>query len=65
MHDESHDGLEVVSVERDLRLLGHVDTTGMPRPLAIPQTLKTLAPIGRLKSIHSSCKTAKQTSNYQ
>ena len=53
MHDEAHDGFEVVAVEGDLRLLGHVYPAGVPSALAAPQPLKTLAAVGRLKRVHS------------
>ena len=49
MHDESHDGLEVVSMEGDLGLLGHVHVSGMPGTLTVPQSLHPLTTVGRLE----------------
>ena len=57
MHDEAHDSLEVVAVERHLGLLRHVHVSGMPGPLAVTETLYPLAAIGRLKCVHSPSKT--------
>ncbi len=53
MHDEAHDGFEVVSMKCDLRLLGHVDASGVPGPLAVPQPLQPLATIGGLECVYS------------
>ena len=49
VHDESHDGLEVVSMEGHLRLLGHVHASGVPGPLAVPQSLHPLAAVWGLE----------------
>ncbi len=53
MHDEAHDCLEVVTMEGDLRLLGHVHPAGVPGPLAVPDPLQTLAAIGRLEELRT------------
>ena len=39
IHDEAHDGPEVMAVKGHLRGLGHVDVTCVPRPLGVPQAL--------------------------
>ena len=52
MHDEAHDGLEVVSMEGDLALLRHVHSAGMPRPPAAANPLDPLASIGGLESVY-------------
>ena len=49
VHDESHDGLEVVSVEGHLRLFGHVHAPGVPGPFAVPQSLHPLAAVRGLE----------------
>ena len=49
VHDESHDGLEVVSMEGHLGLLRHMHAAGMPRSLAVTQTLHPLTTVGRLE----------------
>ena len=51
LHDESHDSLEVVSMEGDLGLLGHVHTSGVPGTctLTVPQSLHPLTAVGRLE----------------
>ena len=51
MHDEAHDGLEVVSVEGHLTLFGHVDPTGVPRPPATPHALHAFPAVWRLKRV--------------
>lgn len=61
MHDEAHDGLEVVSMEGDLRLLGHVNPASVPGPLAVPKTLQPLTSIGRLEVSHSLRKARRKT----
>ena len=61
VHDEAHDGLEVVSVEGHLRLLGHVDTSGVPRPLAVAQSLQPLAGWNSVTPWENLNKTNKQT----
>ena len=53
MHDEADDGLEVVAMEGDLALLGHVHSPGMPGATATADTLHPLPPIGRLKCVDS------------
>ena len=57
MHDESHDGLEVVSMEGHLRLLGHVHASGMPGALAVPQPLHPLTAVGGLERVRTPGKT--------
>ena len=39
IHDEAHDGPEVMAVEGHLGGLGHVDMTRVPRPFGVPQAL--------------------------
>lgn len=51
MHDEAHDGLEVVAVEGHLTLFGHVDPPGMPCSPATPHSLHTLPPVRRLERV--------------
>ena len=54
MHDEAHDGLEVVAVEGDLGLLGHVHAPRVPRALAVAQALQALAAVGRLEELQAT-----------
>jgi hypothetical protein len=57
VHDESHDGLEVVPVEGDLRLLGHVHVSGVPGSFAVPQSLHPLTTVGGLERVSTPGKT--------
>ena len=56
VHDEAHDGLEVVSVEGDLGLLGHVHASGVPGPLAVTQSLHPLTTVGGLERVSTTGK---------
>ena len=51
MHDEAHDGLEVVPVEGHLTLFGHVHPTGVPGPAATPHAIHTFPAVRRLKRV--------------
>ena len=54
MHDEAHDGLEVVSVESHLTLLGHVHPASMPGPATTANTFHSLASVGRLERVNAA-----------
>ena len=54
MHDEAHDGFEVVAMECHLGLLRHVHPAGMPRALAVPHSLHALSDIGGLEELRST-----------
>ena len=52
MHDEAHNGLEVVSVEGHLTLLGHVHPASVPGPATAADTFDPLAAVGRLECVY-------------
>ena len=54
MHDESHDGFEVVTVECHLTLFGHVDPPSVPRSPATTYALHPLAPVGSLEGVDTA-----------
>ena len=56
VHDEAHDGLEVVAVEGHLRLLRHVYPASVPRALAVPDPLHTLPAVGGLEELRPTGK---------
>lgn len=57
VHDETHDSSEVVTMERYLGRLRQVQVTGVVGPLAIPESLYSLAAIGRMELFHANVKT--------
>ena len=64
VHDETHDGLEVVTVESDLALLGHVHPASVPGPATTPHSLHSLAAVGRLEGVHTVGETGEDVCGY-
>lgn len=65
VHDESHDSLEVVSMEGDLGLLGHVHASGVPGALTVPQSLHPLTTIRGLEWVSTSGKTKNKKKDHK
>lgn len=57
IHDEAHDGSEVVSMKGHLRWLGHVQMTSVPGTFTASQTFQPLPTIGWLKHVYTGTKT--------
>ena len=64
MHDEAHDGLEVMSVEGDLALFGHVHLPRMPSATATANSLYTLSTVGRLEGVDAIGEACENVSGY-
>ena len=54
MHDEAHDGFEMVSVEGHLTLLGHVHPASVPGPATAANAFHPLASVGRLERVNAA-----------